>query len=691
MGEKRRRFWISLIVLMAVLAHRAPAAPQSLPKPQPPVFGADIAVVAVPVFVTDKNGKAVGGLTAADFEVEDRGRKVPIVAFQALDVDAPVPVTPQAGLSSLAISVQAEGPRQFLLLLDLEFSPPAGAHRGRAAAASFIREQLTPGDQVAVAVWGRNGLRVLTNFTADHERAALALEGKGVANSPGLDPLGLAGGYGTLAPTGVQRTDQEAAEIEALQHQIGREDYATRVGAFLEAVSDLVRNLATLRGRKQLVLLSGGFRQSAWDSDMSQGNRAESAPNLARMQQIFERAGRGDVVFHAVSLYGITESVSVSSRATEDLRTRIDLHSGPFTLSTITEKTGGRFIPPTNDFGRALHEVDRISRKSYVIAFEIDADPRDDKPRALKVRVRREGLSVSHRASYAVSDRTSNAGGGASRTQAAEAIAKGITGGSLPLQITVLPHRDRDGRSIVHAVLEIDGPRLLGAARDGKLDLEVYGYLMRDGGVLDSVAANTSLDLAKMEASILASGVQVLTAFPLASGEADLRFFVRATNSELTGSARQNLVAPVFTEGQTVLSPPLFNVPLAGRVALPLQAGNRPRIEIPFRLGNEPFLPETWAALGANAREVCVFVWPARDAASAFEVNAEIVGPGQARRGVTLDGAPEVVKDSDGFDRYLLRLIGPEAPPGNYTLRLTFRDPETGRSSATETAVWVER
>ena len=50
-----------------------------------PVFGTGVQVVAVPAFVTDKDGRAVPGLTQDDFEVLDQGRRVPIVAFEAVD------------------------------------------------------------------------------------------------------------------------------------------------------------------------------------------------------------------------------------------------------------------------------------------------------------------------------------------------------------------------------------------------------------------------------------------------------------------------------------------------------------------------------------------------------------------------------------------------------------------------------
>jgi hypothetical protein len=41
------------------------------------------------VFVTDKDGRAVPGLTQADFEVEDPGRGVAVAGFLAVDAGAP--------------------------------------------------------------------------------------------------------------------------------------------------------------------------------------------------------------------------------------------------------------------------------------------------------------------------------------------------------------------------------------------------------------------------------------------------------------------------------------------------------------------------------------------------------------------------------------------------------------------------
>ncbi|HET8644611.1 MAG TPA: hypothetical protein VFO85_03930, partial [Vicinamibacteria bacterium] len=69
-----------------VLAAAAMAAPlHGQQKARPPEFGVDVRLVSVPVFVTDRAGQSVAGLTADDFEIEDQGRKVPVAGFLAVD------------------------------------------------------------------------------------------------------------------------------------------------------------------------------------------------------------------------------------------------------------------------------------------------------------------------------------------------------------------------------------------------------------------------------------------------------------------------------------------------------------------------------------------------------------------------------------------------------------------------------
>ena len=89
---------------------------------------------------------------------------------------------------------------------------------------------------------------------------------------------------------------------------------------------------------------------------------------------------------------------------------------------------------------------------------------------------------------------------------------------------------------------------------------------------------------------------------------------------------------------------------------------------------------------------MCVFVWPGRaEPTRRFEVGAEITGSGEPPRAIQIEGAPQVVADKDGFDRYVIRIVVPETPPGSYALRLTFRDPVNGVVTQSRTSVFVER
>ena len=88
-------------------------ASASQPEPQKPplTFGAEIGIMAIPVFVTDKDGRSVAGLTAQDFEIEDGGKPASVQGFAAItgDGDVPsarsgMPVSPVSRSNSIALA-----------------------------------------------------------------------------------------------------------------------------------------------------------------------------------------------------------------------------------------------------------------------------------------------------------------------------------------------------------------------------------------------------------------------------------------------------------------------------------------------------------------------------------------------------------------------------------------------------------
>lgn len=662
------------------------SATQGAGQAPPAVFGTEVVLVAVPVFVTDGSGRAVSGLTAEDFVVEDGGRVVPIRAFQAVDVREPLPESEE-----LPTPVRAALPRQFLLLFDLQFSPFVGVQRARATSARFVREGLADGDLVAAATYGRHGFKMLTNFTTDREHVARAIEGMGydAAQAQAADALGLTSGLTTPAPAGSESgasglVDQEIEEEMAVLTQAARQAYGRQFQDFVETLEELAGALTRLSGRKQVILLSAGANESAWQGLASAGatSPASLVDVTARdaMARLFRAAGVHDVAIHAVNLAGIEGPVDVGSQTGQSAVRR----SGYDTLAALAANTGGRFVLPTNDFGRALREVEQTSRRYYVLAFEpADTSGKRDRPRALKVRVRRDGLTLSHRTAYVLPSAASPSDAGQQRLAAAEAIAKGLSGGPLGLELVALPYREQDGATSVPAVLRLDGGALLAGARGPRLDVEVYGYAMADDRVLDRLAVKTSVDLAKREASLRRDGLSVVTAFAVPPGRADLRFFVRAGGESRTGSIRRVLDVPAASgPGELRASPPVPVRPLGDRMAFPAQT--QAKRGVPFRVGDEVLVPVA-APLGpGQPLELLVFVWGAAPG-KPLEVTGEIAPPGEDPRPLRVTGS-RVVAGPDGVERCLVSIVPPDGS-GEYTLRLVLRDPETGRSASGESTL----
>ncbi len=675
------------------------ARAQSPAQQEVPVFRAEVQVVAVPVFVTDKTGRSVPGLTAADFEVEDQGRQVPVVAFEAVDAGSAAPATAMAMAGPI---VQAAARRQFLLLFDLTFSAPSGIMKARDAALQFVRTGLAPTDLAAAATFGQSGLRVLVGFTSDRGQLGRAIEGLGLVETQRQpDPLNLAWDLGVLG--GPDGAVAEWQMILRSQWAI----YRQRVNGFLVGLEQLGQMLDGLRGRKHVILLSAGFDSSVLLGE--QGSQRQDSANAVvegrlwdvqsenyfgdaaarqELERLYRTLAASDTVIHSVDVAGLVAGGSV------DQPLAAPAGQGRETLAQFAHNTGGRFVKDANDLKTGLKEVLDATRYYYVLAFEpSDARRKKGQQRKLEVRVKGDGLTVSHRARYVQPDSEKEKDPVNRRFQAAEAIAKGLSGGAIGLRAIAVPYRSSTtGRTLLPVVLEVDGGTLLAGVTGRELKLEVYGYAFDgDGHILDVFAVNPTFDLGVRGESVRSKGAQLLTSFAVPEGPVDLRFFVRDSGSGRTGSLRLTTTVPNFAGNTLVLSPPLFTDDPRARVVLPAASRAHRALEIPFRLADAPFTVDALPTLARGARrEVCVMAWSgaAQAPTPAYEVSAELLGAESARP-IRLDGKPRIVDDADGFQRFVFSFDPGAAEAGEYTLRLSFRDPSTGTVTPTETRLAV--
>jgi hypothetical protein len=58
-------------------------------QPAAPEFPSSISIVVLLVFVTDRDGHAVQGLTREDFEIRDDGKRAEIAGFRGIDAGDP--------------------------------------------------------------------------------------------------------------------------------------------------------------------------------------------------------------------------------------------------------------------------------------------------------------------------------------------------------------------------------------------------------------------------------------------------------------------------------------------------------------------------------------------------------------------------------------------------------------------------
>src|SRR5271165_6278501 len=280
-------------------AQQAQAQPQATDS-STPVFKAETRLVLVDTIVTDKKGNYITDLTAKDFKVWEDNKEQPIKSFSL-----------ESGSSA-----PAESHRHYLVLLfDNSTMSLADQANARAAAAKFVEANAGPDRYMAVINFGGT-VSVAQNFTADAQRLKQV-----VRNVK----------FSSVSPNAPTAQPVEVASVGAPQLGNAEANFGART--LLLALRNVAKGLASVPGRKSLVLLTTGFpinpndpdtfeRQSELLAVISECNRANVAvyPIDVRGLTSGVTAGPGSARLHTIPAFGTARLVT----ATLDYDSRSD-------------------------------------------------------------------------------------------------------------------------------------------------------------------------------------------------------------------------------------------------------------------------------------------------------------------------------------------------------------------------------
>lgn len=689
---RSRRYLSGFIVGVACCVATAWAEDQKKPL----VFGSDVALVQVPVFVSGRGGGAVAGLTAKDFSVQQDGKDVEVVSFRYIDTSAPE--------LQDEIRQTSAARRRFLLLFDKSFTDPAGLARARVAAKEFVRTGLAESDLVAVATFDfLRGIRLVANFTEDRRVVEHAIHTLGVASLTRIsDPLAIAADFAAtdLTPErdSINQGDTPSAVLESVIAALAArarsaedQSYRARVITLLESFEQLGLSLRRVSGRKQIVYFSTGFSSTLLaGQDKVEQNRtseaivagriwevdSDSRYGDPRMRGIVEEAmqslSRADAVVHSVDLAGLGVKEEYNQTAAAGMATRDA--SGRESLSYIASETGGRFFKDANNLLPVLREMADMTSRYYVLGVQ----PRDVKPdggfRKLKVRVKPKGIRISHRPGFF--ERSSLAATVTPPTlqrqfEAAELLVASGDGtpqpDNLPFRVLILPVPTDTAKQSLGIVVQI--PRSSISASAGPL--EMYGYATTPAGEVAGHFAHF-LRLEGSNADFL--GLSFAGRFDVPAGKYQLKFLAQRPQTGESTTRFFEVTVPERQAARGFLLPPLFMDSGQGWMEVALRSGDQTGLPKDISLSGAHFLPRTDMSVRPGRREHLVLIAydpdRARDPAIDIDIRSVLADDSGNRFPPGAITVEKVLNGDEGRRSYVLGFTPGDIPPGDYTLRV---------------------
>jgi VWFA-related protein len=440
-NRSKRLLPLSALVILALPGLAAAAEPA---KPAPPPSSEDtffevmeVNVVNVDVYVTDRQGKPVKGLTKDDFVVYEDGKPIEITNFYAADdqvltAEASAPEGAAAGQGAAAAAARQVPPEQQLHLaiyIDNKNLTPRARNEALKAVKSFLGSQVKAADQILVVTYnGPGSLKI--EQAATNDPAAVIQKLEQVAST------GASGSFAVtdrrLIISDIERgpdpnsPDPQTADMG---REVARSTYnqiltyaqqrANETKGGLGTFGQFIDSLAGLPGRKAVLYISGGTSMrpaqalfDAWkqryqslDQDLNLGSATLdglSTDVTALYERLAARANASRVTLYSLSapedgMVNSAENASTDFWGAEQAAVESTNRSESMLL--LASSTGGLASISGSNFNALLDRL-RSDIDSYYSLGYSPTQRKTGKDRKIKVQTRDKSYRLRYRSSY---------------------------------------------------------------------------------------------------------------------------------------------------------------------------------------------------------------------------------------------------------------------------------------------------
>ena len=417
----------SAVIVTLAVALAVGVRAQQTTSPQRPMFRSSVDLIQVDVAVTDRNGRPVKGLSAADFTLLENGQPKEVAAFAEVSVPAP-PTSPAAWLRDVPPDVRSnelsEG-RLFAILMDDATMPPdlQIASNARRIGRGII-SKMGPGDLAAVIFV--TDVRRSVDFTNDRGRLLAAIDGftpgfAYVSPNPETDSqhyfasirtLGMVSGLLTHVP-------QRRKAVIYVSTGVPMEPLTFSKAGVITPAPLSNNALATVTPTGSVVVVDKMDQQTSADLLVALTELIDGRPQEAygaALEQALIRAQHGNVNIYSIDpsgLGGMESYLSTRNRMTiTTTATSTTASNSPIGqidaavesrrhrdyLQSVADNSGGHAIVNTNSFDKGVGQIFDENSAYYLLGYQ--SEPTETKVRTVSVRINKPGLTVRTRNAY---------------------------------------------------------------------------------------------------------------------------------------------------------------------------------------------------------------------------------------------------------------------------------------------------